>query len=436
MDSSTLPPPEKKFPKKYLRFLLVVSSVILVFGGYLLGRYSVSVHREKIIEENNVNNDVVDFEPNDLIVATGVIRSNGLNKTDKEKFDLNNTDFQVTNLENKLDLNVHGYFLTSNDFNSLLGKCVQIIGYVPDGWRKEDINHTALQTTYYNRRSLVPISVALLPFQSCKPYHDFDRVETEEIQGLVTRTTRDIPFNNQDYEIKVDGDILDRIGFADRSDPFKLILWPANNQVWAYIENEIDKEAVLIGYTNKSGYSKNDKSGYFMVTDVRSQVIDRKLPLSIYPEQISNTYSFENIDFALYQKSNFNIPISRSGKSSGILYAHQNDSEWKEFTKIQETGTSKNNPYLLDHDSGRYYVLVVDTNGAGSGEGIGKLLSLKTRETNWKLESCFYYLPELDLENFEISKLKDSIIGNQKINKYGSEEDNCSDFTLIQHTAL
>ena len=123
------------------------------------------------------------------------------------------------------------------------------------------------------------------------------------------------------------------------------------------------------------------------------------------------------------------------------MYANKDNNTWKIFTRVKEFSESKNNPYLMDYQNGKLYVLVVDTNGAGSGEGIGKLMSLTSGSNTWNLESCFDYgwsqerfyeivsstknLPEA------IKKYIASLPQNMSTLSSDSKK-HCSDFQLIQ----
>ena len=169
-------------------------------------------------------------------------------------------------------------------------------------------------------------------------------------------------------------------------------------------------------------------------------VLNKNVPPSISPEQIDKTYTFNDVEYALFQKGSMNIV--KSGDVSGILYANKDDNTWKIFTHIKELSGSKNNPYLMDYQNGKLYVLIVDTNGAGSGEGIGKLLSLASSSNTWNLESCFYYgwLQERFYEIVSSTKNLPEAINKyiellpQNIRTLSSDSEKyCSDFQLIQN---
>ena len=126
---------------------------------------------------------------------------------------------------------------------------------------------------------------------------------------------------------------------------------------------------------------------------VESTII-RTTPTGIDPVQIKKEYTFNIIDYALYQKNNMNMPINSSSNISGVLYAGKNDQTWKMFNQIKDADSTSNYPYELSFESGSLFMLVVDRNGAGSGEGIAKLLKLSQNSNKWVTTSCFYYVPE------------------------------------------
>lgn len=168
--------------------------------------------------------------------------------------------------------------------------------------------------------------------------------------------------------------------------------------------------------------------------------INRQMPSSVIPEQIERTYTFNGVDYAVFQKGDMNI--IKPGDNSGILYANRTDKEWNIYTLIQELSNSSNNPYFLDYQNGRLYALIVDTNGAGSGEGIGKLMSIGDTSNNWILDECFYYgFPTQYSDDFivnsdnlpsAINKYIESLPQNLKDISSDSKK-HCNDFELVQN---
>ncbi|KKS81122.1 MAG: hypothetical protein UV61_C0023G0001 [Candidatus Gottesmanbacteria bacterium GW2011_GWB1_43_11] len=130
-----------------------------------------------------------------------------------------------------------------------------------------------------------------------------------------------------------------------------------------------------------------------------SRVSNRTLPDFVYPGQVKKDYTFAGIDYVLYQKANMNVPIAQSSGLSGILYAKANEPVWHQFFQIKELADAKNNPFFLDYKDGSFYVLVVDANGAGSGEGNAKLLTLASTSKTWGTVSCFYFSDGFDFSD-------------------------------------
>lgn len=116
------------------------------------------------------------------------------------------------------------------------------------------------------------------------------------------------------------------------------------------------------------------------------------------PQKIDGTY------FVLFQKSSINIPVSSSIKRSGVLYADPDDEHWKIFYEIEESLKEKNNPYHFWKEKSDYYTVIIDTAGAGSGEGIGKLVRIDPQTTSWEVVNCFYYTPEGFMAHITSSK--------------------------------
>ena len=121
------------------------------------------------------------------------------------------------------------------------------------------------------------------------------------------------------------------------------------------------------------------------------------VPEGIHPAQLQEFFKWEDTYFALFRKANLNFPIFdvdhtlvRDTRRSGVLYAKEGDSVWKVFVEIKETADSKNNPIYLWKENVPILLLVADTDGAGSGEGVAKLMISKDNGASWTMEKCFY----------------------------------------------
>lgn len=373
-----------------------------------------------------------------LQAFTGVIRTSGLTKEDKQKVGLSEVDFQLTDLNPNSKPNIHGYFILSDKVGSLLGKCVQIIGVMPDKWDDKNVNDSADYQRFvfqYHRRALIPSKIEKLNYSSCHPYNNLERSGQISLRGTVFSSQRPAPFTNHDYELKLSNTILEQLNLDRSSEDYHLILTPSNNNIWEELDSQMGKEIIIEGFTTP-GY---EKFIYFIVTSVRPLILNRSIPAPIFPDQIAKTYSFSGIDYALYQKPNLHLPIAKSSATSGILFAHKKDQEWKQFTEIYELSDSSNNPFILDYQAGNFFVLIVDDNGGGSSDGIAKLLTLPSGTTEWHLVSCFNYYygdPNFDWSLTSSDSLPAVVNDYLKSHPTDSLEPtapHCADFQLVQY---
>lgn len=124
------------------------------------------------------------------------------------------------------------------------------------------------------------------------------------------------------------------------------------------------------------------------------------LPAHINEGQIKKYFKLGNLIFVLVLQGSMNIPLELPKKFTpsftGILVAKQNEKHWTKLLEIKDRdlnnyeGSTSNNPYYLWSSNGKLFLSVVDSNGAGSGEGIMKIFSLSQNET-WELTGCYYF---------------------------------------------
>lgn len=138
----------------------------------------------------------------------------------------------------------------------------------------------------------------------------------------------------------------------------------------------------------------------------------------------------------VYPRANSNIPPGDSIFTDRSEVRCEIDG--KESVLIQVTDkvgfdTAKNSIYRFWENNEGYKTLIVDQNGAGSGEGNGKILLLKNG--GYELQYCFYYVPEefsgsyLDpLSNQEMSYIMNSTL------KFSSQY--CDNFVLRNNINL
>lgn len=132
----------------------------------------------------------------------------------------------------------------------------------------------------------------------------------------------------------------------------------------------------------------------------------------------------------VYQRNNINIPPNALTLSDASKVVCKLDGEEQTLLKVLDKNgfeTAVNSIYRIWNDGEGYKALIVDQNGAGSGEGIGKIILLKNG--NYKLLDCFYYVPE----NFS-GKYQDPL-SSQEITAVKENSDNpshpsCNNFTI------
>ncbi len=133
-------------------------------------------------------------------------------------------------------------------------------------------------------------------------------------------------------------------------------------------------------------YLKNNKQ----IIEIKS-VPNFNIPKDIDEIQIKKYFQIGDIYFAFVCRANMNSPISSDSKFSGILTAKSEDTEWQKFFEIKNLDGAKNNPLLFGNEKEKLFLAVVDAKGAGSGEGIMKLIASDDFGKTWQLDRCFYY---------------------------------------------
>jgi len=138
-------------------------------------------------------------------------------------------------------------------------------------------------------------------------------------------------------------------------------------------------------------------------------------PEEIHRAQVEKYFRLGDLFFGLARQTSMNFNLSilyREGfevKFVGVLVGDEESRGWNKFLQIQDSQrTDSNNPYYLWSEEGKMFLTVVDQRGAGSGEGILKLMATTDGE-DWRIEDCYYFGsnyrgPEEDGDYFEFSK--------------------------------
>ncbi len=212
----------------------------------------------------------------------------------------------------------------------------------------------------------------------------------------------------------------------------------------------IDQILSTFKFTNNQ--SADSKFNLSVTQPLLKEIPNLNLPLGIENSQLYDPQQVGNEYFVKFLKGNMNLNIHTESERSGVLQAKVGDPNWKILFEIIDLAENRNNPYEFWKEGNKYFSVLVDANGAGSGEGNGKLVSIDTFSKKWELLDCFYYVPErfneyinkLPLGSILSNAIKDyldpsfakynsdfiydSAIGQYKIN--GHIEKGCTSFDI------
>lgn len=188
--------------------------------------------------------------------------------------------------------------------------------------------------------------------------------------------------------------------------------------------------ALLLGVMIFKIYSTSEQDLYvetFSVDEpvVTSSFMFNNLPSDIHPGQVSKIIGNE---FALVERRSFNrplldIPSDVIANFAGVLRWNEEENRWEKFLQVDDTtypeAPTKNNPldfwWTGSPDIDQIpHIVVVDNNGAGSGEGVAKeLVADNIGLTKWKVVDCYDY--SYDLGKGKKRNLSDQYCQNAKI---------------------
>ncbi len=152
------------------------------------------------------------------------------------------------------------------------------------------------------------------------------------------------------------------------------------------------------------GFSQNeDVIEKNTLPEVKIPAVYTNLPSDIDPGQIARVYDGQ---YALAVRPSMNIDLSTRipngfvAHFAGVLQWDANENRWEKLVSVSDIDPSistGNNPVEWTWDSQSVpHLLVVDTNGGGSGEGVGKeLVATSVDLKEWKVVDCFDYAYDL-----------------------------------------
>ncbi|QQR84026.1 hypothetical protein IPJ72_02415 [Candidatus Peregrinibacteria bacterium] len=120
------------------------------------------------------------------------------------------------------------------------------------------------------------------------------------------------------------------------------------------------------------------------------------LPSDIHEAQVDGYSKLGDIYMALVRRPSMNVqieglPTEFNADFSGIIAANPSKGAWEKVVTISDVDpTDKNNPYALWTNQHYLFMTVVDQHGAGSGEGIMKVVASNDAK-EWTKEACYYF---------------------------------------------
>lgn len=128
--------------------------------------------------------------------------------------------------------------------------------------------------------------------------------------------------------------------------------------------------------------------------NIPSPLITINLPEGLEAAQIEDEQLIDGIYFAKFLKGNINTPVDSSVSRSGIITRGENEPPWRIFFEIEDLTDNRqkgNNPVDFWKEDDGFYAVLANANGAGSGEGNGKLIFIDPQTKSYKIKDCFYY---------------------------------------------
>lgn len=120
----------------------------------------------------------------------------------------------------------------------------------------------------------------------------------------------------------------------------------------------------------------------------------------LHGQAVRYYHSGDDMYFALTQHGGSMSLLPASGDypiATGIWYATpQTEGHWKQYLEIKKDDSQEiqNGPFHFWTDGKTVNVLAIDYNGAGSGEGVAKVLTSEDYGRSWYTSHCFYYTSE------------------------------------------
>ncbi|HZZ98445.1 MAG TPA: hypothetical protein VFG51_00775 [Candidatus Saccharimonadia bacterium] len=163
---------------------------------------------------------------------------------------------------------------------------------------------------------------------------------------------------------------------------------------------------IVVSYKKSTGPNTQEQT---KATVPQNEAAVETLP-EYYPTQLGGVITLNGIEYVLVSRPSLNVYIKdKTTDFAGVLRRSVGTTTWGKYVQIlSNPDSAKNNPYDLYLENNHLLLLIVDQNGAGSGEGIGKVIDLSGSVPSFL--KCVYVSQDLNVLN--TSKLIDSKTDN------------------------
>lgn len=354
-------------------------------------------------------------------VVTGIIRTSGLIKEEKQG-SLAGLDFQVTGLiDDNLKNGLQGYYLKSDnnkEIEKLLGKCAKVTGKVAQGWEnaKKDVYSRSIlnldeikKIDFSNCDTSIKITPAIEPGQ-----------QKFKIKGILIYGKRLAPDMGYDYQLKLTEFFEDKLN----SSGIPLVSVVDIISSGENIENNINNEVSMEGYIDW-GYSE---SRYFTPLKIINIGFNEKAEIkhliALFEQKVQYAKQYMNYNNINEVMSLFTPPVTKEEKEvyGSIMGLDGKGTEPRLFNNASSNYNllswkiakreSSDKLEQISKESKNKYLVVVEENRRSPNPVLGRevetsdffVFEIVKRDLQWMIDK--YYWQSADTEQIEPLKYR------------------------------
>jgi len=200
-----------------LMFILLVSLLFLLISLFLN-----SSQKQKPPKTNYISPTNFVFKDNEQIKLTGMLWTSGLMDEEKNRLGID-SDYQLERsmLNNNWGEKIDGMYLLGDfDLRKYLGKCVDVMGKIEDGWQDLENNKYEINNQYtYGRSAMIVSKIDITQYNNCYVGNDIVPTLPEDpdyeqvrqtFRGTIGFSKRPAPDIDYDLELLLEKPYLDQ----------------------------------------------------------------------------------------------------------------------------------------------------------------------------------------------------------------------------------